>query len=383
MTTTPHATLQARCWPTALFALVAYAGLCLVSVAWLTDWGQHGPAFARGYGRVQALTVGVALAGGLLVWLLRDRAMHAVLRLLARWAGHSRRRRAVSGAALVVAVVLAVGALHWAHKLDQVPGLPAAARPAAAALSRLAIEKTTFGKSTFDKTALLPIRPSVTVELLRLPACLLLAWCLYRWQHAGLSLRQHLLLGAAVVATLGLGLWATQDKGPMLVIALAVVVLMAGVARSLLPQHLRQGWAGAGVALAVATVGVATLLLVLPALAPADRLNAWRTPYASRLDYLAQITWFLQAAGLSGFGLDHTPWCGHTGALVGRCLGMPKETQSDYTLAALAALAALAGLWGPAGATAVAAISALWLLALLRLAIRYKTLPPQPPAPNG
>ena len=382
MTTTPHATLQARRWPTALFALVAYAGLCLVSVAWLTDWGQHGPAFARGYGRVQALTVGVALAGGLLVWLLRDRAMHAVLRLLARWAGHSRRRRAVSGAALVVAVVLAVGALHWAHKLDQVPGLPAAARPAAAALSRLAIEKTTFGKSTFDKTALLPIRPSVTVELLRLPACLLLAWCLYRWQHAGLSLRQHLLLGAAVVATLGLGLWATQDKGPMLVIALAVVVLMAGVARSLLPQHLRQGWAGAGVALAVAVAaaGLATLLLVLPALAPVDRLSAWRTPYASRLDYLAQITWFLQAAGLSGYGLDHTPWCCHTGALVGRCLGMPKETQSDYTLAALAALA---GLWGPAGATAVAAISALWLLALLRLAIRYKTLPPQPPAPNG
>ena len=362
MTTTPHATLQARRWPTALFALAAYAGLCLVSVAWLTDWGQHGPAFARDYGRVQALTVGVALAGGLVVWLLRDRAMHAVLRLLARWAGHSRRRRAVSGAALVVAVVLAVGALHWAHKLDQVPGLPAAARPAAAALSRLAIE------FKVGKTKVFPISPSFTVELLRLPACLLLAWCLYRWQHAGLSLRQHLLLGAAVVATLGLGLWATQDKGPMLVIALAVVVLMAGVARSLLPQHLRLGWAGAGVALAVAAAGVATLLLVLPALTPVDRLSAWRTPYASRLDYLAQITWFVQAAGPSGFGLDHTPWCGHTGTLVGRCLGMPKETQSDYTLAALA------GLWGPAAATAVAAISALWLLALLRLA----ALAPQP-----
>ena len=65
--------------------------------------------------------MGFALVIGLLAWLLRDRVIHAVLRLLTKLHRQSRSRRAVGGALLVVVVVLVVGFLHWAHKLQALP----------------------------------------------------------------------------------------------------------------------------------------------------------------------------------------------------------------------------------------------------------------------
>ncbi|MEK8026770.1 FtsW/RodA/SpoVE family cell cycle protein [Pseudaquabacterium rugosum] len=321
-----------------------------MSVLWLDDWGRHGPSFARDYGRQQQITLAVAAALGLLLWLARDPLTLLCVRGLARWYALPAGRRWGLGALLSLGLVLAIGVLHWAHKLHAVPGLPASARPPLQWLSRQLVS-----------TGLLPVRPAVTVELLRLPACTLVAWALYRWQHAQLSLGRNLLLAAVVLLVMALGLWASDDKGPLLVIALALVLLGAACVTRLLPPVLQSPGARWVAASLAATAGIAALLGLLPLLTPAGRMQAWHTPYSARQEYLAQITWFLQAAAHGHFGLGATPWCGHAGTLIGRCLGLPTETQSDYTPAAL-------GLWGPVAAWAITAAVACWLLTLIRLA---------------
>ena len=333
-----------------VLALALYAGLAAISVIWLSDWGRHGPAFAARFGGEQITSLGMAAGAGALLWLTRDAMMLCVLRVLALWQAQPVRRRVSLAAMALLGFVALIAALHWGHKLHLLPGLPEALRGAAHRLSKAAVGSGWF-----------PFRPSLSVELLRLPACVLLAWCLYRWQHAGLSLRSNLALAAAVVAALGLGLWLSEDKGPMLVIAIAAVGLASGV---LVQLGLRTGrpvlaW---GFGLGAGALGLTVLMALLPLVTPRDRLEAWDQPFDSKLDYLAQITWFLQHAGWTGSGAGNTAWCGHMGSLVGRCLGMPTETQSDYTLAALA------GLWGPFAAWALVAACALWLLVLMRLA---------------
>ena len=109
---------------------------------------------------------------------LRDRLLHALLRCLAGRPGQRPARRWGGLLALLLGVVLVIGALHWAHKLQALPGLPGALRPWAAAASRWAVAQGG-----------LPVRAALTVELLRLPACVLLACCLYRWQHVGCRCR--------------------------------------------------------------------------------------------------------------------------------------------------------------------------------------------------
>ena len=222
--------------------------------------------------------------------------MHTLLRWLVAGSGQRPARRWGRVLVLLLGVVLAIGALHWAHKLQALPGLPGTLQPWAAAASRWAVAQGG-----------LPVRAALTVELLRLPACLLLAWCLYRWQHAGLPLAGNLLLALAVVLALGLGLWVSEDKGPMLVIAIAAVWLCAGTLAALVAQITHTRWLALLLGLGLAAAGMALLLLALPHLAPADRVAAWRQPYASRLEYLAEITWFLQAAGPASSGLGHTP----------------------------------------------------------------------------
>ena len=93
---------------------------------------------------------------------LRDRLLHALLRCLAGRPGQRPARRWGGLLALLLGVVLVIGALHWAHKLQALPGLPGALRPWAAAASRWAVAQGG-----------LPVRAALTVELLRLPACLL------------------------------------------------------------------------------------------------------------------------------------------------------------------------------------------------------------------
>lgn len=144
-------------------------------------------------------------ACSLLVWLLRDRLMHTALRALAHAAVRPLAERVLFTVLVLLAFVLAIGALHWAHKLPALPLMPAFAEPWLRSVSRAAISSGVF-----------PLRASLTVELLRLPACLLLAWCLYRWRHAGLSVGTNLLLAAAVLLALVVGLWLSQDKATFL-----------------------------------------------------------------------------------------------------------------------------------------------------------------------
>lgn len=269
-------------WALVLFCLIAYGALCAVAVIWLSDWGQNGPGFSAGYGAAQRQAIGLALVCGAALWWLRDDLLHALLRRLAAAASQRPTQRWGRVLALLLGAVLAIGALHWGHKLQALPGLPGGLQPWAAAASRWAVAQGG-----------LPVRASLTVELLRLPACVLLAWCLYRWRHAGLPWVGNLLLALAVALALGGGLWVSEDKGPMLVIAIAAAFLCAGTVASLLAKLPRGRWLAVALGLGLATAGMALLLLALPHLAPADRVAAWRQPFGGRLEYLAQITWVL------------------------------------------------------------------------------------------
>ena len=336
-------------------SLALYAALTMLSVVWLTDWGRHGPTFASQYGAQQRLTVAVAGLLGLLLWLTRDRLALWAMRGMAHGSAISLQRRWRSALVLAMAVVFAIGLMHWAHKLDRLPWVPDAVRPLLNALSAWLM-------AWLKHSGLLPVRPSVTVELLRLPACMLVAWALYRWRHANLPLCSNLILAVATLVVVGLGLAVSQDKGPMLVVAIAVNFLGAAALARALPPVLQSPGARLTVAGAGAVAGMAILLTALPYLTPPDRLHAWQAPHTGKLEYLTEITWFLQAAAQGDFGLGKTPWCGHLGTMLGRCLGMPTETQSDFTPAALA------GLMSPITAWAITAATALWLLTLIRLA---------------
>lgn len=309
-------------WLWRSLALGLYAVLLALSVLWLADWGgPHGRQGLAYLVHKQQQAIAVSVAAGLLVWLLRDRFFLILVRWQARWAARpARLRRVWAGVLTVLAVAVGLAVLWWANK----GGL---------------------------------LKDAASSELLRVLACLFLAWCLYRWQHARLAVAQQMGLAAAGVAVLLVGLVVTDDKGPMLVFTWAAVLLLAGLLRQALP-----GWRGAVFSGLVAVLGSAGLLVLLPHLAPLDRYTAWASPFAARREYLAEITWFLQAAGFWGFGAGQTPWCGYLGEVVGSCRGFSEQAQSDYVLSALAG-------WGgtPLAVAVVAAVS-LWLVSLVRLA---------------
>ena len=340
-----------------LLLILLWLALAALSVAWLDDWSRHGPAFAAGYGHLQRQAlVGAAASGGLL-WLLRERMFLGLVRCFAGIAAWPVPRRRWWLAGVAGASLLFIAALHWWHKLDRIPHLPAAW------VGPLKVVSQGLIAANLPK-----VTESTTVELLRVPACLLLAWALYRWRHAALPLRAHLLLAACVLAVVLAGLKLTDDKGPMLVLALALSVLSAGLTldaarRAGLGIGWRAGLAGGQLGLLLAAI-----IGLLTHLAPAARLAAWRQPFDASLEYLAEASWLMQHCGVQGCGPGRTPWCGHLAVLIGpvpgRCAGMSKETQSDHVLPALAAL------WGAPAAWAITAAVALMLVLGLRLAAR-------------
>lgn len=346
-----------RLWHPALPLLCLWVLLVGLSVHWLADWGRHGPGFAAGLADAQRQTAWVAAGLGLVLWWLRERLLLGTVRVLTRMAQWPTARRRVLGVAVAVLGLAVVALLHWAHKLHRLPGLPGWLVPAFQELSRALVE-----------ARIAPVTPSLTVELLRIPGCLVLAWCLYRWRCAARPLASQVLLAAGVVAVLLLGLRLTNDKGPMLVLALAGVTLVAALLAEAMHQRGWRTWVCAVAAALALGAAVTAILAALGQWAPPDRLAAWNTPFGARLEYLAEITWFMQACGAGGCGIGQTAWCGHLGTVLGQCLGMPKETQSDYVLVALA------GLHGTAFAWLAGAAVALFLLLMLHAAARA----PQP-----
>ena len=90
----------------------------------------------------------------------------------------------------------------------------------------------------------------------------------------------------------------------------------------------------------------------------ASRLESAYLPLISRNDQISVITWFREAAPFWGYGVGHTPWCGH--AAVDGCRGVPLQIHSDYTFSALW------GLFGPTIASAFTLLSVLWLYLVIR-----------------
>ena len=186
----------------------------------------------------------------------------------------------------------------------------------------------------------------VTGEVLKMVVLIVLCgWCVWKmplaaqlWHagHAPTALRD--LLGALVLMVfVAAAAFLTSDKGPLLVIALLLAVLLATVV----------GWT-AGMCMLV--LGFALIFLVGVDLdVVGERLQAWRDPFTADRDDMARLMWFQsEAARLAwGFGVGQVPWCGNT--RLDLCHGLPLQLQSDYTFTAIM------GWWGPWGAW-------LWLL---------------------
>lgn len=177
----------------------------------------------------------------------------------------------------------------------------------------------------------------------------------------------------------------TDDLGPMLV-ALFASAIYAGAfaAQALLVRGARWPLAGA--------VGlIATLLLIavllggllgfakLPgesAARVAERLASVSNPFSAENDQLARVLWLGRHTPAAGWGFGAVPWCG-TQAVQGGCPGVPAQTQSDYSFAALRAV------FGGAGAFALLAAYLLWIAMLAVRQASRSTGSLSEPGPGG
>ena len=140
-----------------------------------------------------------------------------------------------------------------------------------------------------------------------------------------------------LISCIAAAAFLTSDKGPLLVMALLLTILLASVL----------GWT-TGVGMLI--LGFAIIFLLGVDLSVVgERLQAWRDPFMADRDDLARLMWFQLEASRSdwGFGVGQVPWCGTSRLDV--CQGLPLQLQSDYTFTAIM------GWWGPWGAW-------LWLL---------------------
>jgi cell division protein FtsW (lipid II flippase) len=219
---------------------------------------------------------------------------------------------------------------------------------------------------------------AITNELLRAPLYLLGGWVVYRWLGAGAGQARMMqgrvwlrLAGLAAVVVLALAVLG--DNGPLLVLAYTGCMLSAVLALQAHLQRYPQRSAWLSVALSALLVGALHALLV-HGLAPwlsslghrlqtMNALNQLPQPMpVLALDFLPRLHWFMQSAPLEGYGLGHTPWCGHAGHLGAACdkgAGVPWEIASDYSMAALV------GVWGAPVAWLLWLALVLWLLRLL------------------
>ena len=196
----------------------------------------------------------------------------------------------------------------------------------------------------------------VTGEVLKLVFLVsLCGWCVWKmplaaqlWHagHARATLRD--LWGAlALMVLVAAAAFMTSDKGPLLVMAMVLAVLLATV----------MGWTS-GMALLMLGFG-AIFLVGVDLDVVGERLEAWRDPFSAGRDDMARLMWFQSEAARFdwGFGVGQVPWCGTSRLQV--CHGLPLQLQSDYTFTAIM------GWWGPWGA---------WLWLLLFSLYAYRAL---------
>ena len=178
-------------------------------------------------------------------------------------------------------------------------------------------------------------------ELLKMVVLIgLCGWCIWKmplaaqlWHAGHARTASRDLVGVVVLMIfVAAAAFLTLDKGPLLVIALLLTVLLATVL----------GWT-AGMGMLV--LGFAIIFLIGVDLdVVGERLQAWRDPFTADRDDMARLMWFQSEAARFawGFGVGQVPWCGTS--RLDLCHGLPLQLQSDYTFTALV------GWWGPQGA---------------------------------
>lgn len=196
----------------------------------------------------------------------------------------------------------------------------------------------------------------VTGELLKMVVLIgLCGWCIWKmplaaqlWHAGHARTASRDLVGVVVLMIfVAAAAFLTLDKGPLLVIALLLTVLLATVL----------GWT-AGMGMLV--LGFAIIFLIGVDLdVVGERLQAWRDPFTADRDDMARLMWFQSEAARFawGFGVGQVPWCGTS--RLDLCHGLPLQLQSDYTFTAIM------GWWGPWGA---------WLWLSLFSAYVYRAL---------
>jgi cell division protein FtsW (lipid II flippase) len=173
----------------------------------------------------------------------------------------------------------------------------------------------------------------------------------WQWRQARV-VTPNLLIAVAILLTATLVAAVTDDKGPLLVLGILMVVLLSS----------GLGW----------TTGIAMLLLGFLAMVLAGvdldvlggRLQAWRNPFTADHDDMARLVWFQAAASESfwGFGPGQSPWCGTV--QLEDCPGLPLQLQSDYTFTAIK------GWWGPVGSWLLVTVFSLWCFRIMSIAAR-------------
>lgn len=199
---------------------------------------------------------------------------------------------------------------------------------------------------------------AMLAETLRLPIWLLAGWLGYRWFASGLRPLSAFLAFGALMSMLALGFWSLNDKGPILVQAVALSLLAGAVAAAVVGHHLGI-WLGRAFALLLIGALLSAIAWAVFHYAPVDRLVALQHPHRGELEFLSELRWFMNAAPAEGFGLGQVPWCGNAASLgLSTCAGVPRQIQSDYVFAALV------GVWGKSNAALLVVALLGWLASL-------------------
>lgn len=232
--------------------------------------------------------------------------------------------------------------------------------------------------------------PHISGEILRLLACIALAWFAYRigeWGATAPRIRRGLGFLMLSLALIGLGLATSDDMGPGLVLLLAGL-LLAGVPllHRLLRSTARTPYTALGLLLAGAlTVGAVGLWRTVvsdwaPQFSKAaeQRELARNYPFRANSPNLAQTRWLIDDAPAGGYGLARVPYCGArahveaAGCTLGS--GAPIQLVSDF------AYAGLASTWGIGGSGMLIFLLLAWLCALPLSALAALKHPAQPPS---
>jgi len=222
-------------------------------------------------------------------------------------------------------------------------------------------------------------KPHISSELLRLFLCLTLAWSAYRfgeWTTSSQRMRCGIWRTSIMLTLLAIGFGISDDKGPLLVMALAAAILMGIPALwQTSGSYHRIGVTGAtrrgaavlfafSIAIAGLSLWRTTLVDWLP-LVSRDALSRefLRTnPFEAKSPNLAQARWLMESTPAYGFGLARVPYCGaRAHAVQSTCSlgsGAPLQMPSDFAFVPLFAT------WGKLGASAFVIGTLLWLATL-------------------